>query len=67
MYFVENKKRVHCCTLRPTFFLLTFVVIGVPLLIVLAVAGIVFPIVGAIKANSGEFWEYPCTRCRSPA
>ena len=23
--------------------------------------GIVFPIIGGIKANSGELWEYPMT------
>lgn len=43
------------------FALLCFVVIGVPLLIVLAVIGIIFPIVGAVKANNGEVWPYPCS------
>jgi uncharacterized protein len=32
---------------------------GAPLLWVLFVAGIVFPIIGGIKANNGEFWPYP--------
>ena len=27
----------------------------------LIVAGIAFPIIGAVKANKGEFWEYPLT------
>ena len=40
-------------------FLLTFVIIGIPLLIVLAALCIIFPIVGGIKANSGEVWPYP--------
>ena len=38
---------------------LTFVLIGIPLLIVLGVLGIVFPIIGGIKANGGEVWKYP--------
>jgi len=41
--------------------ILTFVVIGVPLLFLLGILGIVFPIIGAIKANSGEVWKYPLT------
>jgi uncharacterized Tic20 family protein len=40
-------------------FLLAFVLIGIPLLIALAVLSIVFPILGAIKANNGEVWKYP--------
>ncbi len=43
------------------FGLLCFVVIGIPLLIALAVVGIIFPIVGAVKANNGEVWSYPCS------
>ncbi len=42
-------------------FVLAFVLIGFLGFIALAVTGIVFPIVGAIKANNGEFWEYPLT------
>ena len=38
---------------------LTFVLIGIPLLIVLGVLGVVFPIIGGIKANNGEAWRYP--------
>jgi uncharacterized Tic20 family protein len=34
-------------------------VIGFLLLLALAVIGIVFPIIGGIKANNGELWEYP--------
>lgn len=42
-------------------FVLMFVLIGFVGFIVLAVMGIVFPIIGAVKANNGEFWEYPLT------
>jgi len=40
-------------------FLLVFVVVGIPLLIVLFVLGIIFPIIGAIKAGDGIVWKYP--------
>lgn len=40
-------------------FLLTFVVIGIFLFFVLGILCILFPIVGAIKAASGEVWPYP--------
>ncbi len=39
--------------------LLLFVLIGFPLLIALSVIGVVFPIIGGIKANNGELWKYP--------
>lgn len=35
--------------------------IGLLPMLALIVMGIVFPIIGAIKANNGEFWEYPLT------
>lgn len=38
---------------------LCFVIVGIPLLIVLGVLGIVFPIVAAVKANEGTAWKYP--------
>ncbi len=41
------------------FFLLSFLLIGFPLLVLLAIASIVLPILGAIKANNGEFYRYP--------
>ena len=41
------------------FFMLSFLLIGIPLLILLGVLCIVFPIVGAIKANDGIAWPYP--------
>ena len=41
------------------FFMLSFILIGIPLLVLLGVLCIVFPIVGAIKANDGIAWPYP--------
>ncbi len=40
---------------------LCFILIGFPLLFILGVLGIVFPIIGAIKAGNGEVWPYPCS------
>ena len=42
-------------------FILMFVLIGFLTILAVAVMGIVFPIIGAIKANNGELWEYPLT------
>ncbi len=42
-------------------FLLLFVLVGIPLLLALWVITIVFPIIGAIKANEGVVWKYPLT------
>jgi uncharacterized Tic20 family protein len=39
--------------------ILCLVLIGIPLLIAVVVLSIVFPIIGGIKANSGEEWKYP--------
>lgn len=38
---------------------LVVVLVGVVLLWLLAVLALVFPIIGAIKANDGVVWEYP--------
>ncbi len=40
-------------------FILTFVLIGALGFMVLAALGIIFPIIGAVKANNGELWPYP--------
>jgi len=40
-------------------FLLVWVFVGIPLLIILGVLAVVFPIVGGIKASNGEAWRYP--------
>jgi uncharacterized Tic20 family protein len=39
--------------------ILIFVVVGIPMLMVLGVLAVVFPIIAAIKANNGEVWKYP--------
>lgn len=43
------------------FGLLCLVWIGIPFLIALIVVGIIFPVIGGIKANNGEVWKYPCS------
>lgn len=40
---------------------LMFVLVGFLTILAVGVMGIVFPIIGAIKANNGELWEYPLT------
>lgn len=40
-------------------FVLVFVVIGIFLLFALSIVGIVFPIIGGLKASNGELWKYP--------
>jgi uncharacterized Tic20 family protein len=40
-------------------FLLIIVVVGVPLLVVMGICAIVFPVVAGIKANNGVVWKYP--------
>jgi uncharacterized Tic20 family protein len=40
---------------------LMLVLIGFLTFLAVIVMGIVFPIIGAIKANNGELWEYPLT------
>jgi uncharacterized Tic20 family protein len=41
------------------FGILCIVLIGIPLLIILGILGIVFPIIAAVKANEGQVWAYP--------
>jgi uncharacterized Tic20 family protein len=43
------------------FFVLIFAIIGIPLLIALGIVGIIYPIIGAVKASNGETWPYPCS------
>lgn len=38
---------------------LCFILVGIPLLIVLGILMVVFPIIGGIKASNGEAWRYP--------
>jgi len=42
-------------------FILTFVFIGILGFIALGIATIIFALVGGVKANDGELWEYPGT------
>lgn len=39
--------------------ILSFIVIGIPVLIALGICYIIFVIMGAIKANDGVLWKYP--------
>lgn len=41
------------------FGLLCLVFIGIPLLMVLGLVSIVFPVIAAVKASNGELWRYP--------
>lgn len=43
------------------FFVLTFILIGIFGFIALAIATIIFAVVGGLKANEGKLWEYPGT------
>ena len=40
---------------------LMFFLIGFLTIFAVGIIGIVFPIIGGIKANNGELWEYPLT------
>jgi len=40
-------------------FLLTFIIIGIPMLIALGICGVIFPIIAGLKASKGEYWKYP--------
>ena len=39
--------------------LFSIILIGIPLAIALVIVGVVFPIIGAVKASDGELWPYP--------
>jgi uncharacterized protein len=41
--------------------ILTIVLVGLLGLLAFIIMGIVFPIIAGLKANNGEFWEYPLT------
>jgi len=38
---------------------LCFVIVGIPLLVAVSIAGVVLPIIGGVKASSGVVWPYP--------
>ena len=42
-------------------FILTFIFIGILGFIALGIATILFAVIGGVKANNGELWEYPGT------
>lgn len=41
--------------------ILTLILIGFLGLLAMAALSVIYPIVGGIKANNGELWEYPLT------
>ncbi|HEX4955984.1 MAG TPA: DUF4870 domain-containing protein [Thermoanaerobaculia bacterium] len=41
------------------FGVLSIVLIGLPFLFLLLALGLIYPIIGAVKANDGEVWSYP--------
>ena len=41
--------------------ILVFVAIGIPMLVVLAILHIAFPLIAAVKAYEGKTWSYPLT------
>jgi len=41
--------------------ILTFVLIGIPILIVAGILAVVFPIIAAVKAGGGQWYTYPLT------
>jgi uncharacterized Tic20 family protein len=40
---------------------LVILLVGIVLLLAVFAIGIIFPIIGAVKANEGEVWQYPLT------
>ncbi|GAB3920015.1 DUF4870 domain-containing protein [Larkinella terrae] len=40
-------------------FLLFFIFIGVPILIILGLLNIIFAVLAGVKANNGEYYQYP--------
>ncbi len=41
------------------FGVLAIFLIGIPLLLILFIFSIIFPIIGGVKANNGKIWKYP--------
>ncbi len=41
--------------------ILALLLIGIPLLIILAALALIFPIIGGVNANNGTLWHYPLT------
>lgn len=41
------------------FGILSFMLIGIPFLVVVFVLSIIFPIIAGVKSNNGDVWKYP--------
>ena len=52
---------ISCLIYAVVSVILMFVLVGFLTILAVAVMGVVFPIIGAVKANNGELWEYPVT------
>ena len=52
---------ISCTIYAIVSFVLMFVLIGFLTILAVLILGIVFPIIGAVKANNGELWSYPLT------
>jgi uncharacterized protein len=52
---------ISCLIYGAISFVLAFVLIGFVGFFAIAVMGLIFPIIGGVKANNGELWEYPLT------
>jgi uncharacterized protein len=52
---------ISCLIYGAVSFVLAFILIGFFGLFAIAIMGLVFPIIGGVKANNGELWEYPLT------
>ncbi len=52
---------ISCLIYGAVSLVLSLVLIGILGLIALGIMGVAFPIIGAVKANNGELWEYPLT------
>jgi uncharacterized Tic20 family protein len=52
---------ISCLIYGAVSFVLSFVLIGLLGFLALAIMGVVYPIIGGIKANNGELWDYPLT------
>jgi len=50
---------ISACIYGVICFVLCFLLIGIPMMIVLGALCIVFPIIAGLKANNGEVWKYP--------
>jgi uncharacterized protein len=40
-------------------FALSLLLIGIPILVLLAALSVIFPIIAGVKANNGQIWKYP--------